>query len=40
VTRRAAEGRTKKEILRCLERSIARETYPLLTAAGRPGGTH
>ena len=31
VARRTAEGRTKKEILRCLKRYIARETYPLLT---------
>lgn len=30
VARRTAEGRTKKEILRCLKRYIARETYPLL----------
>ena len=36
VTRRTAEGRTKKEILRCLKRYIAREAYPLLlSAAGR-----
>jgi transposase len=31
VARRIAEGRTKKEILRCLKRYIARETYSLLT---------
>jgi len=30
VARRTAEGRTKKEILRCLKRCIAREAYPLL----------
>ena len=30
VARRTAEGRTKKEILRCLKRYIAREAYPLL----------
>jgi len=30
VARRTAEGRTKKEILRCLQRYIAREAYPLL----------
>ena len=31
VARRIAEGRTKKEILRCLKRYITRETYSLLT---------
>lgn len=30
VTRRTSEGKTKTEILRCLKRYIARETYPLL----------
>jgi transposase len=30
VARRTAEGRTKAEILRCLKRYVARETYPLL----------
>jgi hypothetical protein len=33
--RRTAEGRTKKVILRCLKRYIAREAYPLLLAAPR-----
>ncbi|HEX9031266.1 MAG TPA: IS110 family transposase [Streptosporangiaceae bacterium] len=32
VARRTAEGKTKTEILRCLKRYIARETYPLLTS--------
>ncbi len=32
VTRRAAEGRTKPEIIRCLKRYIARELYPVLLA--------
>jgi hypothetical protein len=32
VTRRISEGKTKPKILRCLKRSIARETYPLLQA--------
>jgi hypothetical protein len=32
VARRTAEGKTKTEILRCLKRYIARETYPYLTA--------
>jgi transposase len=36
VTRRTAEGRTKKEILRCLKRYIARETYALLPGSGAP----
>jgi transposase len=31
VTRRTAEGKTKKEIIRCLKRYIAREIYHLLT---------
>jgi transposase len=30
VARRTAEGRTKKAILRCLKRYIAREAYALL----------
>jgi hypothetical protein len=36
VARRAAEGKTKREIPRCLKRYIAREVYPCLLAAG-PG---
>ena len=31
VARRQAEGKNRKEILRCLKRHIARETYRLLT---------
>lgn len=31
VRRRTAEGRSKKEIIRCLKRYIAREIYPVLT---------
>jgi hypothetical protein len=30
VARRTAEGRTKKRILHCLKRYIAREIYPRL----------
>ncbi|HYN50237.1 MAG TPA: hypothetical protein VES62_04870, partial [Thermoleophilaceae bacterium] len=30
--RRSAEGKTKLEIIRCLKRYIARETYHTLTA--------
>jgi hypothetical protein len=29
---RTAEAKTKTEILRCLKRYIARETYPLLVS--------
>jgi transposase len=39
VARRTAEGKTKTEILRCLKRYIARETYPYLTAQA-PAETH
>ncbi len=35
VTRRTAEGRSKREIIRCLKRYVARELYALLTS--RPG---
>ena len=31
VERRRAEGKTKREIIRCLKRHIAREIYRLLT---------
>jgi transposase len=33
VERRAAEGRTKREIIRCLKRYIAREIYANLPQA-------
>jgi transposase len=33
VTRRTAEGLSKKEIIRCLKRYVAREVYPHLRAA-------
>jgi hypothetical protein len=32
VERRTKEGRSKREIIRCLERYVARELYPLLAA--------
>jgi transposase len=35
VARRTAEGRTKKEIIRCLKRYVARELYPHLTLLGQ-----
>ncbi len=34
VTRRTKEGLSKKEIIRCLKRYVAREVYPHLR---RPG---
>ena len=37
AARRTAEGRTKKEILRCLKRYIARETYKALCRPQQPG---
>jgi transposase len=33
VERRTAEGLSKKEIMRCLKRDVAREVYLLLRAA-------
>ncbi len=35
VARRTTEGRSKREIIRCLKRYVARELYALLTA--QPG---
>ena len=34
VSRRTAEGKSKREILGCLERYVAREVYRILTAPG------
>ena len=34
VARRTAEGKSKREILRCLKRYVAREAYRILTAPG------
>jgi hypothetical protein len=34
VARRSKEGLSKKEIIRCLKRYVARETYPHLRAPG------
>ncbi|MCM3920433.1 IS110 family transposase [Frankia sp. AiPs1] len=34
--RRTAEGKTKKEIIRCLKRYVAREIYTILTAPATP----
>jgi transposase len=36
ATRRTAEGKTTREIIRCLERYIAREVYKALTAHHNP----
>jgi transposase len=36
VARRTAEGKTKREIIRCLKRYVAREIYHLLTAQPTP----
>ena len=36
VARRTAEGKTKKEIIRCLKRYVAREVYKVLTAQAQP----
>ena len=39
--RRRAEGKTRREIIRCLKRHIAREIYHLLTnPPPTPSGTH
>jgi transposase len=37
--RRTSEGKTKKEIIRCLKRYVAREIFPIITAALPPGTT-
>ena len=34
VARRTTEGKSKREILRCLKRYVAREVYRILTASG------
>jgi transposase len=36
VARRLAEGLTKREVMRCLKRYVAREIFAVLTARGRP----
>jgi transposase len=36
VARRSGEGKTKKEIIRCLKRYVAREAYKALVATARP----
>src|SRR6185437_12315349 len=39
AARRTAEGKTAKEIIRCLKRYIAREIYKALCRPSPPGGT-
>ncbi|GAT69460.1 transposase [Planomonospora sphaerica] len=34
--RRTGEGKTKKEIIRCLKRYVAREVFPIIAAALSP----
>ncbi|MET8249416.1 IS110 family transposase, partial [Streptomyces sp. NPDC005202] len=36
VARRTAEGKTKQEIIRCLKRYLARETYQMIKARTQP----
>lgn len=36
VARRTAEGKSRREIMRCLKRYIAREVYPVLLSAASP----
>ena len=38
AARRTTEGKTRKEIIRCLKRYIAREIYKALCRPQRPGG--
>lgn len=36
MTRRISEGKTKREIIRCLKRAIGRQLYPLITQPTKP----
>jgi len=38
VARRTAEGNSKREIVRCLKRYVAREVYRVLVPAASPIG--
>ncbi|MEX5635099.1 transposase, partial [Parafrankia sp. FMc2] len=40
VERRTAEGLTKREIIRCLKRYVAREVYRLLPPPAASGSSH
>jgi transposase len=37
ANRRTTEGKSTKEIIRCLKRYVARELFPIITAALTPG---
>ncbi len=39
VSRRTAEGKSKREIIRCLKRYVAREVYRALTEAQARGSS-
>jgi transposase len=39
VARRSAEGKSRREIMRCLKRYVAREVYRVLTSSVGPGGS-
>ena len=39
TARRTTEGKSKKEIIRCLKRYVAREVFPIITEALSPART-
>jgi transposase len=39
VARRSAEGKSRREIMRCLKRYVARELYRVLTSSVGPAGS-
>jgi transposase len=39
ITRRTAEGKSKREIMRCLKRYVAREVYRIVASAASPSPT-
>ena len=39
VARRSAEGKSRREIMRCLKRYVAREVYRVLTSSVGPAGS-
>jgi hypothetical protein len=39
VARRSAEGKSKREIIRCLKRYVAREVYRVLNCCGARSST-
>ena len=40
AARRTAQGRTNREIMRCLKRYLARETFALLRESGNQQSQH